>query len=55
METDKIRKILNTLFLIGALASVILYIVLEDKTAFFYVCSGALFVKVMEFFMRFTR
>lgn len=55
METDKIRKILNALFLIGALVSVILYVALEDKTAFFYVCSGALFVKIMEFFMRFTR
>lgn len=55
MTTENIRKVLNALFLIGALISVILYITLDNKTPFFYVCSGALFVKIMEFFIRFTR
>ena len=53
-KIDKIRAILNILFLVGALASVILYMTSgDDKTVFFYVCSTSLFVKVLEFIFRF--
>ncbi|MCC8188215.1 MAG: hypothetical protein LIP08_12110 [Bacteroides sp.] len=54
MNPDKIRGILNLLFLIGALASIITYFAVDDKRIFFYVCAASLFVKVMEFFIRFT-
>ncbi len=54
MNPDKIRGILNMLFLVGTLASIITYFAIDDKTVFFYVCSASLFVKVMEFFIRFT-
>ncbi len=51
---DKIRNILNILFMIGALASIILYFSLgEDKSIFFYVCGASLFLKMMEFVLRF--
>lgn len=51
---DRIRTILNVLFLIGAVASFILYFTVgDDKTVFFYVCGGALFVKMMEYVFRF--
>ncbi len=54
MDTDRIRAILNVLFMIGALISVILYFTLgEDKTVFFYVCGASLFLKMMEFVFRF--
>ena len=50
MDTDRIRAVLNVLFMIGALISVILYFTLgEDKTVFFYVCGASLFLKMMEF------
>lgn len=53
-ETDKIRNILNVLFLIGAVVSVILYFTIgEDKTLFFYVCGASLFIKMVELFLRF--
>lgn len=55
MNTDKIRSLLNLLFMIGAVASIILYFAVDDKKIFFYVCLASLFVKVMEFFIRFTR
>lgn len=55
MNTDKIRNLLNLLFMIGAIASVILYFTVDDKKIFFYACLASLFVKVMEFFIRFTR
>lgn len=54
MDTDRIRAVLNVLFMIGALISVILYFTLgEDKTVFFYMCGASLFLKMMEFVFRF--
>ena len=54
MDTDRIRAVLNVLFMIGALISVILYFTLgEDKIVFFYVCGASLFLKMMEFVFRF--
>lgn len=54
MDTDRIRAVLNVLFMIGGLISVILYFTLgEDKTVFFYVCGASLFLKMMEFVFRF--
>jgi len=51
---DKIRNILNILFMIGAVASIILYFSLgNDKSIFFYVCGASLFLKMMEFVLRF--
>ena len=55
MNPDKIRNVLNILFLILALASIIVYIVARDDfKLFIYVCVAAIFVKLMEFFIRFT-
>ena len=55
MNPDKIRIVLNILFLILALASIIVYIVARDDfKLFIYVCGAAIFVKLMEFFIRFT-
>lgn len=55
MNPDKIRNVLNILFLILAQASIIVYIVARDDfKLFIYVCGAAIFVKLMEFFIRFT-
>ena len=55
MNPDKIRNLLNILFLILALASIIVYIVARDDfKLFIYVCGAAIFVKLMGFFIRFT-
>lgn len=54
MNNERIRTILNILFMVGALVSVILYFTIgEDKTVFFYVCGASLFLKMMEFVFRF--
>lgn len=55
MGIDKLRSILNILFMVGALISVILYFTMEDKHLFLYVCGASIFLKLMEFFIRFTR
>ena len=55
METDKIRNVLNIIFLILAVAAVITYFVSDDFMDFVYVCAVAIFFKVMEFFVRFKR
>ena len=55
MNPEKIRNVLNILFLILALASIIVYIVARDDfKMFIYVCGAAIFVKLLEFFIRFT-
>lgn len=56
MNPDKIRNVLNILFMILALAAIIIYFVVgtEDFKMFIYVCGAAIFVKLMEFFIRFT-
>jgi hypothetical protein len=40
--------------MIGALVSIITYFAVDDKKVFFYVCGVAIFVKLMEFFIRLT-
>lgn len=54
MNPDKIRNVLNILFMILALAAIIVYFAVDDFKTFIYVCGAAVFVKVMEFFIRFT-
>ena len=50
MNPDKIRNVLNM-----ALAAIITYFVAKDDfKVFIYVCGAAIFVKLMEFFIRFT-
>ena len=55
MNPDKIRNVLNILFMILAVAAIITYFVAKDVfKMFIYVCGAAIFVKLMEFFIRFT-
>lgn len=53
MDIDKLRNILNSIFLIGALASLIVYFAVDDKKVFFYVCGITLLCKLIEFVIRF--
>ena len=53
MGINRIRIILNIVFMILALISVITYFVAEDFVTFVYVCAAAIFVKLIEFFLRF--
>ena len=46
MNTDTIRSILNIVFIVLAIASVITYFVAEDYITFIYVCSAAIFCKL---------
>lgn len=51
MNPDKIRNVLNILFMILAVAAIITYFVAKDDfKMFIYVCGAAIFVKLMEFF-----
>lgn len=51
----RIRVVLNILFMIGAFASVILYFTSDNQTLFFYVCCIAIFLKMVEFILRFFK
>ena len=53
MSPDKLRHVLNVLFMILALAAFITYFVgKDDLKLFLYVCGAAIFVKMIEFFIR---
>lgn len=55
MYPDKLRNVLNILFMILALAAFITYFVAKDDfKLFLYVCGAAIFVKMVDFYMRFT-
>ncbi|MBQ7361493.1 MAG: hypothetical protein IJW68_03260 [Bacteroidaceae bacterium] len=49
----KIRYVLNTLFLIGAVVTVILYITVDSREPFFYAGITSLTLKMAEFILRF--
>ena len=49
-----IRKVLNTVFIIGFIVTVVAYFAFpENKALFFGLGFGSLMVKVIEFFIRF--
>lgn len=49
-----VRKVLNVVFMVGFVAAIIIYFALpEQKPLFYSVGFGALFVKIIEFFIRF--
>jgi len=55
MNTDKIRYYLNVIFIILAVAAVIVYFVCKDNySMFLYVAGAAIFFKLIEIFLRFT-
>ncbi len=55
MNPDKIRNVLNILFMILALAAIITYFVAKDDfKVFIYVCGAAIFGKRRGFCIRFT-
>lgn len=54
MDQAKIRFILNTIFMIGAIASVIIYFAFpEERNLFMIVIMTSLAIKIVEFFIRF--
>ena len=56
MNRNQLRNLLNTLFLIGFLVALILYISIpEDRTVFLAVCGVSMAIKVAEYIVRFFR
>ena len=52
--TDKIRFFLNILFLIGVVATLLLYFIPDSREAFFYAGFTTLSIKVVDFILRFV-
>lgn len=56
MKRNDLRNLLNTLFLVGFLVALTLYIAIpEDRTAFLAVCFISMVIKVAEYIVRFFR
>ncbi len=54
INVDKVRKVLNMLFMIGFVAAVIVYFAYPDqRVLFFSLGFGAMFLKIVEFALRF--
>lgn len=53
---ETIRKILNYIFMVGALVGVVMYFMAEpgEKATSLGIIGAAMFLKVMEFILRFT-
>lgn len=57
IDREKLRKILNVLFLAGALVGLILYFFVYkegERMPALYVIGGAMLFKIIEFVLRFT-
>ncbi len=53
-KVDVARRWLNTLFMIGFVATIIVYFVFpEQKTLFFAIGFGSILLKLIEFYLRF--
>ena len=52
-NTDKIRNILNILFYIGVVATIILYIATDGGKPYFYTGAVTLSIKILEYILRF--
>ncbi|MCQ2238771.1 MAG: hypothetical protein MJZ73_06020 [Bacteroidaceae bacterium] len=53
MDIAKIRMILNGVFILGALASIVIYFTSGYTTLFLYVILISIAIKVAEFFIRY--
>lgn len=52
MDTVKIRTILNILFMIGFVITIILYFAVDDNTTFVYACAATICIKFVEICIR---
>lgn len=56
MKRNELRNLLNSLFLLGFLVALILYIAIpENRTPFLIVCFISMAVKIAEYIVRFFR
>ena len=57
MDRDKLRKILNVLFMAGALIGLVLYFFVYkegERMPALYIIAAAMVLKIIEFVLRFT-
>lgn len=57
MNIELIRNVLNVLFMIGAVASVVLFFTASESSPFLYiyVCMAAIVIKAAEYVLRFSQ
>lgn len=55
LDKTKIRAILNMLFIIGAILSIVFYFTINNQQVYLYTCGAALVLKMTEVIMRMIR
>ena len=53
-KINQIRTVLNIVFMIGAVATIILFFTDVNQTVFFYVCATSIIIKMIEYALRFS-
>lgn len=54
-KINQIRTVLNIVFMIGAVATIILFFTDVNQTVFFYVCATSIIIKMIEYALRFAQ
>ena len=54
-KINQIRTELNIVFMIGAVATIILFFTDVNQTVFFYVCATSIIIKMIEYALRFSQ
>lgn len=54
-KINQIRTVLNIVFMIGAVATIILFFTDVNQTVFFYVCATSIIIKMIEYAFRFSQ
>jgi len=54
-KINLIRTVLNIVFMIGAVATIILFFTDVNQTVFFYVCATSIIIKMIEYALRFSQ
>ena len=54
MRDNKLDKILTIIFMVLAIAAVVCYFAVDDKTVFLYCGGAAICLRLVQYFMRFV-
>lgn len=55
MDKQQVRNLLNLLFIIGTIVTIVLYFVIDNPQPFYYACGVSLVLKMTEVILRMIR
>lgn len=55
MDKQQVRNLLNLLFIIGTIVTIVLYFAIDNPQPFYYACGVSLVLKMTEVILRMIR